>query len=200
MDSNDYAKLAELISRTAEMYGRPLTAGAIEMYCSALRQYGLAEVRAALDAHAKDPEGGRFMPLPAHLIGHLQANDGRPSADEAWSMCPRSEYESVVWTEEMAQAYGLAAPLLEHGDQVAARKAFIDRYESLVAKSRAAGVPVKVTPSFGWDAAGREAAVLRAVERGLIAGAQVAHYLRIAAPVDEGARPALPMPELKRLQ
>ena len=197
MDSNDYAKLAELISRTAEMYGRPLTAGAIEMYCSALRQYGLAEIRAALDAHAKDPEGGRFMPLPAHLIGHLQVKDGRPTGEEAWAMCPRSEHESVVWTEEMAAAYGIAAPLLEHGDQVAARKAFLDRYEGLVTKARAAGVPVKVTPSFGWDAAGREAAIAKAVERGLLTVEKASKWVEWNGLRDASA---LPMPELKRLQ
>lgn len=197
MDKREMVELAEMLNSVSALYGKDLKPEVLAIYCAALQQYRIEDIRAALDAHAKDPEGGRFMPLPAHLIGHLQANDGRPSADEAWSMCPRSEYESVVWTEEMAQAYGLAAPLLEHGDQVAARKAFIDRYESLVAKSRAAGVPVKVTPSFGWDAAGREAAVLRAVERGLLTAEKASKWVEWNGLRDA---PALPMPELKRLQ
>jgi hypothetical protein len=135
------------------------------------------------------------MPMPAHLIGKRQATDGRPTADEAWAMCPRSEDESLFWTEEMAQAYGVAAPLLQHGDQVAARKAFIDRYESLVATARAAGVPRKVTPSFGFDRNGREAAVHRAVERGLIPAARAQVYL----PALETDAPSLGY-EPKRLQ
>jgi len=195
MDKRDFGRLAELIAKTAEMYGRKMSESALEMYCAAMRQYEVDEVRAALDAHMRDQDTGRFMPLPAHLIGHLQAKDGRPTADEAWAMCPRSEYESVVWTEEMAQAFGVASALLEHGDQVAARKAFIDRYEGLVASARAAGLPVKVTPSFGFDVAGRESAVRRAVERGLLPADKAQVYL----PAPERPAPSLGY-EPKRLQ
>ena len=196
MDKRDLREFAEVMARVGETYGRDISAGVISVYFSALEQYSLADIRAALTAHARDPEEGRFMPLPAHLIGKLQAKDGRPTAEEAWAMCPRSEYESVVWTDEMAQAYGIAAPLLEHGDQVAARKAFIDRYESLVQKARAAGTPVKVSPSFGWDAAGRDAAVQKAVNAGLLTQERAATWLAI----DHSAPPAIVYDAVKRLQ
>ena len=109
-------------------------------------------------------------------------------------MCPRSEYDSVVWTDEMAGAYGIAAALLEHGDQVAARKAFLDRYEALVAKARAAGTPMRVSPSFGFDVGGREAAVQKAVDAGLLPVDRAQKFL--PAPIN--GTPAITV-DLKRL-
>jgi hypothetical protein len=79
---------------------------------------------------------------------------------------PFDESQSVVWTVEMAQAFGICGPLLEMGDRIAARMAFKDAYTRLVADARDAGTPVSWTPSLGHDPRGREAALLSAVDRG----------------------------------
>lgn len=83
-------------------------------------------------------------------------------------MMPRDENQTVVWTEEMALAMRCAQPLLDAGDQVAARMAFRDAYQREISSSRAQRKPVRWMASLGWDARGREAALREAVEKGRI--------------------------------
>ncbi len=58
--------------------------------------------------------------------------DGRPGPEEAWSLCPKDDELSVVWTPEMAQAFGAARPILLSGDAVGARMAFREVYSRLL--------------------------------------------------------------------
>jgi len=192
MQNLEKAQFLKILAACLDMYGRERSDTVMALWWKLMEPYRLEEVQEALAVHMRT---NKFCPTPADVIGLVSAKDGRPTADEAWAMCPRSEDESLFWTEEMAKAYGVAAPLLHHGDQVAARKAFIDRYESLVATARAAGVRMKVTPSFGFDRAGREAAVHRAVERGLLPAAKAQVYL----PAMDNAAPSIGY-EPKRLQ
>ena len=112
---------------------------------------------------------GKFAPKPADIIGAMQAMDERQTADEAWADCPRSEAQTVVWTEETAAAYFEgAAHLVEAGDHIAARMAFKGSYDRHVSRGRASGRPVRWIVCQGHDAAGREAVLLDAVERGRI--------------------------------
>ena len=74
----------------------------------------------------------------------------------------------ICWTDEIAKAYGVAQPLLAAGDAVAARRAFIDRYEFEVSAARKVGAPVRAWFSWGWDEAARIGAVGRALELGMI--------------------------------
>src|SRR5262245_18509616 len=66
-------------------------------------------------------------------------DDGRPLVEEAFAMLPRTEAESVVWTEEMRQAFGSARALFAARDHVAARMAFKERYVQLVQRARDQG-------------------------------------------------------------
>ena len=84
-------------------------------------------------------------------------------AEEAWAALPKNEAGSVVWSDEMACAFGVALPLIELGDMIAARMAFLERYRAEVQSARAAGISVHWTPSLGHDARGRES-VLRAAQ------------------------------------
>ena len=83
-------------------------------------------------------------------------------------MIPKSESASVVWTREMAESFGIALPLIEDGDHVAARMAFIESYKSKCADARNNGIPVKWEPSLGHDRNGREHVLLAAVQKGLL--------------------------------
>lgn len=111
-------------------------------------------------------------PSVSELLEMLRASDGRPTPDEAWAMCPRSEAETVVWTDEMAEAHGIAWPLIRAGDLVAARVAFLRAYERLVQQARDAGRPPRWTVSMGYDPAHREAVIAMAVEQGRISPEQ----------------------------
>ncbi len=83
-------------------------------------------------------------------------------------MIPRDESGSVVWTDEMAAAYGIAGPLLAQGEPIPARMAFLEHYRAAVAKARMDGVPPKWWPSLGHDPRGREQVLLEAAEKGRI--------------------------------
>jgi hypothetical protein len=148
-----------------EVYGKERSPTAAALWWKLLERFDLAQVEAALAEHMG---ASKFAPTPADVITILTARDGRPTADEAWSMVPRSEHESVCWTDEIAKAYGVAQPLLAAGDAVAARRAFIDRYEFEVSAARKVGAPVRVWFSWGWDKAARIGAVGRALELGMI--------------------------------
>ena len=81
-------------------------------------------------------------------------------------MVPKDEAASAYWTTEMREAFGAAAALIDGGDKVQARMAFLERYRSLVQVARDAGAPVRWEFSPGTDKDGRELVVLDAVQKG----------------------------------
>jgi hypothetical protein len=92
-------------------------------------------------------------------------DDGRPGAEEAWSMIPRGEGATVVWTEEMAAAFGVVVSMIDSGEEIPARMAFKEKYAALVAEARDANIPVRWIPSLGHDPNGREAPLEEAVRK-----------------------------------
>lgn len=153
---------------------KALSEGQVTMFFRAVSAYPLAIVQQALDAHVKDPQRGRFAPLPADLIAQIEghaADDGRPGSDEAWATAlkARDEFASVVWTHETAQAWDIARQVLALGDEVGARMAFRDVYTRLVDEARRHRRPIEWKASLGFDPAGRSAAIEAAQVAGLLA-------------------------------
>jgi hypothetical protein len=151
--------------------GQPLSATARAMFFRALAGHELGAVRTALDAHVRDPQRGRFAPVPADILAHLleaEADDGRPGHDEAWAIAVRGtdEAATIVWTEEIAEAWGAARPVMAMGDEVGARMAFREVYDRLVAAARASRKPVRWSASLGHDPEGRERALAEAARLG----------------------------------
>jgi hypothetical protein len=121
--------------------------------------------------HMRDPERGQFMPKPADIIAQVRgvsSDDGRPTADEAFALLPKSELETAVWTPEMAQAWYAGASDLYETDRIGSRMAFRASYERLVERARRDGAPIKWTVSLGHDPRGREEPVRKAIEQGLL--------------------------------
>lgn len=104
-------------------------------------------------------------------------DDGRPDADEAWTMMPASELATVVWTDEMAAAWGVALPQLEVGDATGARSAFRLAYERAVLDARSRRQPAHWVPSLGRDAGERERTLRDAIRKGRLSAAHVAQLL-----------------------
>lgn len=177
MLATDKADFAQLLTGVLDVYGAKATQASLSVWWGALVKYPFEAVRAALSAHVQDPVAGKFAPKPADVIGKLQSLDGRPGPEEAWSMIPRNESASVVWTDEMSQAFGVALPLLNEGDAVAARMAFLEQYRKLVSQARDAGMAAKWMPSLGTDVGGREAVLVEAAERGRLPAEHVARLL-----------------------
>jgi len=138
------------------------------VFFNAVRHLSLEQVSAAFSAHVKDPERGKFAPVPADVIeqvGRMLSNE-RPGVEEAWAMLPASEDDTIVWTAEMAEAHAACAPLLADGDKIAARMTFKEVYAKAVTKAVAAGVPVSWSASLGWDMEKRKRVLAAAVEAG----------------------------------
>lgn len=153
--------LLKAIAVTAELTDTDLSEAAARVMAEDLASYPEEQVLKALVKCRRELKGKLRI---SDVLDRL--DDGRPEPNEAWAMIPKSEFQSVVWTREMAESFGIALPLIEEGDHVAARMAFIETYKSKCAESRNNSVPVKWEPSLGYDKNGREHVLLEAVEKG----------------------------------
>jgi hypothetical protein len=168
----DHERLADVIALTAEACGHPLSAPAARMFADDLSHIDDAAIRAALARCRRELDG------PLRIVEVLsRIDDGRPDADEAWSMMPADEHESVVWTEEMAHAWGIAQPFLDAGEVAVAQVAFRKAYEKSVLEARIARKAPRWIPSLGLDVDGREMALRDAVTKGRATAAQAEQLL-----------------------
>lgn len=156
------------------------------MWFRSLAAYDITAVRGGFDGHVKDPQRGRFVPVPADIIAQidgLAAEDGRPGCEEAWATSVRAADESstVVWTEEMARAWAIAQPVHSGGDEVGARMAFKETYTRLVDESRRDRRKPAWQASLGFDASLRDAAIDLAARAGRLPAPE---RLAIAAPIE----------------
>lgn len=199
MKPSDLDAFNAMLSECLSMWGNPPSAGITATWFRTLAGYDLPTLSAAFSAHMRDPVNGKFQPLPGHIIEQIERaakNDGRPGSEEAWaiSLAARDELDTVVWTNECAQAWGAAAPILEMGDEVGARMAFKETYARLVAEARARREPASWEVSEGFDKDRRRAAIAHAIEAGRI---PVGRYpaVEYAAPLLLGSSVTVGMPE-----
>lgn len=152
MHDQDKQTFADIYRGVCATYGREANKDAMRIAWGVLKSFDIAQVQRAYSAHVTT---SKFMPTPAEISDLITASNPamcRPGADEAWAMMPRSEDDSVVWTEEMAYAWGIASSLVNEfntikPDWVAARMAFKDAYSRAVDGAKAQGRPVR------WDIA-----------------------------------------------
>lgn len=162
---------------TAELTGTQLSEPAARVFALDIGRYPEPMVLGALDRCRREVKGRL---TPADVIQRL--DDGRPGPEEAWSILPFEEATTVVWTEEMQGAWGVALPLLEEGDRIAGRMAFLESYRTRVQRARDAGIPVKWTVSLGHDAKGREPVIAQAIERGRLSADHAAQLGYVTHP------------------
>jgi hypothetical protein len=153
--------LAKAVIVTAEVMGHELSVNAAEAMARELAAYPSAAALGALRRCQRELSGRLTLAAVLQRI-----DDGHPPPDEAWAMCPRDENVTVVWTEEMQRAFFTARPLLQEGDQVAARMAFRECYTRLLQEARNERRSAVWTVSPGHDKAGLCEPVVAAVERG----------------------------------
>lgn len=156
-------ELLQAIAVTAELTDTDLSEAAARAMARILSEYPEQQVLKALDKCVRELKGKL---RPDDVISRL--DDGRPGPEEAWAMIPKDESGSVVWTAEMAEAYGIAYQLLDGRGNIQARMAFIEAYKSRVDAARSEKIPVQWLPSLGFDKESRESALLFAVEKGRI--------------------------------
>ena len=164
--------LAKALIVTAETVGHELTRSAAHVMALDLEDYDQLQIVAALKRCRRELRGRLTI---AGIVERIE--DGHVGADEAWATCSRGEDETIVWTDEMAEAFGIARPLLKQGDAIGARMAFRDAYARLVTSARAERRPARWVVSLGTDAGARERVLREAVERGRLNAGDVARYL-----------------------
>lgn len=164
--------LLEAVAVTAELCGRVFSEAAAAVFVDDLAAYPEPQVLAALRRCRREVRGVLTV---QDVVSRL--DDGRPGPDEAWAMVPKSEADTVVWTEEIAKALGIVQPLLDEGDKVGARFAFREAYVRLVAEARDQGKPVQWLASLGHDPRGREAVLVQAIDQGRLSVQHAAQFL-----------------------
>lgn len=152
--------LAKEIAVAAAVTGSELSAPALAVMVEDLLGYPLDR---AVNAIRRARRECTRLTL-AGIIERVDGSDGHPGPDEAWAMCPMTEADSVVWTEQMARAYAIADVLVKAGDRIGGRMAFKDAYVREVEQARLARAPVHWTASLGTDQAKRETAITQALQ------------------------------------
>lgn len=176
----DRKPFAQMLATTFTVYGRPVPdSNAMHVWFRLLQEFDLHVVQLAFDHYvATEP---KFPPTPAQIRESLGAGkgDSRPGADEAWAIAltSRDEAETVVWTPEIAEAFGVCRPVLDMGDEVGARMAFKGAYERIIQAARLQNKPVEWQASIGFDPERREQVLRKAEVAGLLPAAQIAALL-----------------------
>jgi hypothetical protein len=171
MNNSDADAFSKLLDAVFPIYRMEASTGTKKLWWNLLLGYPITDVAHAFEEHLRT---NKFAPTPADIvsiIGKLRP-DGRLGADEAWAMIPRDEYKSVVMTDEMAEALRFAQPLLDEGDQVAARMAFKEAYTTIVDEHKRANTKPRWFPSLGQDKEGRESVLAEAVRLGRLSAEQ----------------------------
>lgn len=171
--------LLKAIAVTAELTGTEWSKDAARAVAEELSQYPLAQVKIALTECRKSLKGRLTL---AEIINRIPS--GHPGPEEAWAIVSRSmnnEQISIVWTDEMREAYGVACALAD--DPIAARMAFKESYGPLVSAARSNRQQPSWSVSLGYDVAGRELAVQEAVEKGRLSIEQASRLVPSLPPI-----------------
>lgn len=171
------AEIVKAITVTAELTGASLSGSAIAVMAQDLTaRYGEAAICNALTRCRRELS----RPLTAGAVfERLSQSDGRPTSDEAWAIAldARDEALTVVWNDEICEAFALARPVLAAGDKIGARMAFRDAYDRISRNGREAGrVPAWIA-SLGWDVSQRTSVLKKAESMGLLPAPVVAALL-----------------------
>lgn len=160
--------LVKAIIATAEVMGSTLSLSAARMFSDDLATYPEGEVLKALQRARMEVRGRLTI---ADVISRIDY--GHIGPEEAWALCPKSESDSVVWTNEIQKAFFVALPILEDGDKVAARMAFKEAYQAEIAKAKTEKRKANWFPSLGWDKSQTETVMQKARDCGRLAGPKI---------------------------
>lgn len=182
MTLNEKERVIQQLVATAEVMGHELKISTVMVMADDLAEYGFEPVMRALTRCRKELSGK--LTLKA-ILDILAPAGGWLTANEAWAQClpAADEANSVVWTPEARRAWFVALPILDAGDKVGARMAFVAAYDRNVDQAKNDGRTPQHELSAGFDAEKRLTVVKQAQETGLLAPP--------APPADQKALPNL---------
>ena len=176
MNENDFERFRDSWTTGHEVSGRNRlpSDNAINLTFDLLADYPFELVLNALRLHSSKSS---YAPTPSAILAILNIGNQRLSADEAWALCPASEKDTVVWTDEMASAFAVASDLLAEGDKIGSRMAFKGAYERICKEHEWLKQPIQWQVSLGHDPQGRESVIHRAVSQGRLSPESASQYL-----------------------
>ena len=171
--------VAEALTLAFQYVNQPMPDLAIAEMAHDLSTYPQENVLAALRRCRSELKAIRYGDILDRLPG------GHPGPEEAWSTVSRSmqsEAYTVVWTDQMREAYGVSLALGD--DMVAARLAFKECYQKLVSEARARNHGPVWSISKGTDRHDQERAILEAFKQGKLTADYAKRQLPWSADVD----------------
>ncbi len=176
LGDQDQDRLVDLLVATAEVIGDQLSPNAAAYMVSDLAEYPLPMLERALAACRRELKARLSL---AAILERIE--DGHPAPNEAWANAIRAADEgaTVVWTEQTRDAWAAALPLVQAGDMIAARPAFLEVYTRLVKEARAAHRIATYQFSLGGDVSGRDSVLREALAAGQLLEGQVAEHLAL---------------------
>jgi len=168
VDNSQAKTFGDELSAVFEIYGKDRPSKNIKtIWWRSLEIYSLEAVVDSLRLHvSRSP----FFPKPSDVTAILLKMDGRPEGEEAWALALKcsDESDTIIWTQEMAECWAIAQPIVEAGDMVGARMAFKQHYERVLQNARESGATVNWTLSLGHDPERRNDIIKEAVKRNVI--------------------------------
>jgi hypothetical protein len=141
--------LLEELGATMELSGQQIRPAALALLASDLSHIDKPLLRMAL-ARIRAEHKGRSSPAPCCSTWTMP-----------WAGCCRrkptlalsssDDSATIVWTNEIADAWTVAAPLLRAGDKFGARQAFVEAYGRITGEARALRQHPVVQVSLGHD-------------------------------------------------
>lgn len=167
------SELIKAIAVTAELMGTDWSESAARVVAEELAQYPLESVKVSLSRCRKELKSKlSLMDILDRIPG------GHPGPEEAWATIAKAmknETLSLIWTDEMREAYGVANGVSD--DPVQARMAFKETYSKAVAEARATRKPLNWTLSKGTDKAMLELVLTEGVKAGKLTAAYAKRQL-----------------------
>ena len=167
MTPQEQEKLVLALMATAEVMGNEIKPNVALVIVDDLSVYALDDVLQALTRIRRECAGKLTLKMILDILAPL---GGWLSANEAWAVALPAidEAATVMWTPEIAKAFEVARPILEVGDKIGARMAFIPAYDRLIDQAKRESRTPSYEVSVGWDQNMRQIAVQTTVTAGIL--------------------------------
>ena len=147
MLESDREGFAATLLTIGKSYGKALEADTLKLYWETLHDLSLGMVQSAIQRHMRDPERGRWMPLPSDILH--QSGIRKPTALSAWAqvldvMEARGAYRSVLFADGVTNAVirdlggwpGVCYRQANDEQEIWLQKEFERRYDDYLASGR----------------------------------------------------------------
>lgn len=187
LNDADTEWLIKQLVGSAEVLGQQITPTAAMLMADDLSVYPKDVLARAL-SRVRNEHTGRLTPKA--IIDRIDEAVGRPAANEAWAIAlgAMDEATTLVWNNEIVDAWAVARPIAEAGDMIGARMSFIAAYERIVRNAREMKAMPESVVSLGWDKATTNPAIEKALALGYITPAEAERHSvkALPAPVIDG--------------